>query len=74
MLTSLSLQVVYRVLSSIDEKIKQSARERKERKQFEINYDGTNPLVDTMSVEKPYSSATDSVKQHHTSGFQQPEA
>lgn len=55
--------MVYRVLAAIDEKIKQSAEEREERKQFEIKYEGTKPLVDTMTVQEPYSSPGDGDKQ-----------
>lgn len=65
--------MVFRVLTSIDEKIKQSAEEREERKKFEIKYEGTKPLVDTMTVKEPYTSPTESEKQQQPSA-QQPEA
>jgi hypothetical protein len=61
------------VLASIDEKIKQSAREREERKKFEIKYEGTKPLVDTMVVKEPCTSTVDSSKQQQQQQ-QQPEA
>lgn len=61
------------MLISIDEKIKQSAEEREERKKFEIKYDGTKPLVDTMTVKEPRSGPSDGDKQQQQS-TQQPEA
>lgn len=63
------------MLTSIDEKIKQSAEEREERKKFEIKNDGTKPLVGTMPVQERSTSAADGDKQKQQQPIsQQPEA
>jgi hypothetical protein len=48
--------MVYRVLLSIDTKIKESAAEREERKKFEIKYDGDVPVGDNMTVRGSYQA------------------
>lgn len=48
-------QTVYRVLLTVDQKIKQSAAEREERKKFEIQYEGDIPVGDNMQVREAYS-------------------
>ena len=52
------VQMVSRVLTSIDMKIKQSAAEREDRKQFEIKYaDGSGPPGDSGAPPPPPSAA-----------------
>jgi hypothetical protein len=64
------VQMVFRVLSAVDEKIQESAKEREERKKFEIKYDGDQPLVESMTVREPYEGKASDAQQ---SKQQQPE-
>lgn len=38
------VQIVFRLLTAVDQKIKDSAAEREERRKFEINYEGEIPV------------------------------
>lgn len=49
------MQIVFRLLTLVDQKIKDSAVEREERRKFEIKYDGEIPIgsVAPINVSKP---------------------
>lgn len=44
------LQVVFRLLSLVDQKIKDTAAEREERRKFEIKYEGEIPLGSSTPI------------------------